>query len=316
MPHPYRLGFAVKVVGPPELPTADLRRHGSGPHLAESLRRLARVVPYLADGRFGMYRLASGLAPYGTHPDLPAFAWRRQHDEAAEALVSLGAAFRAADVRLSSHPSQFVVVNSPDEGLVRRSIAELEADAALLDRLGAGPEARVIVHMGGAYGDHAAARERWVRNIEGAPEPVRRRVAIENDERIGGFDDVLWIAERAGIAVVVDLHHLRCHRDDGSLPWADALARAAATWPPGVRPKAHLSSPRPEGRLGAHADQIDPTDLARAIGALPCPFDLMLETKRKDESVRRARADLGRLAPALAVAEELPGPATAVGSSR
>ena len=37
-----------------------------------------------------MYRLGSGTVPYGTHPDLPHLDYRRQLDEAGEAVAALG----------------------------------------------------------------------------------------------------------------------------------------------------------------------------------------------------------------------------------
>ena len=67
-----------------------------------------------------MYRLSSGTVPYGTHPDLPAFDYRRQIESCAEALAALGAKARAYGLRLSTHPGQYTVVNCPDPGLTRR----------------------------------------------------------------------------------------------------------------------------------------------------------------------------------------------------
>jgi UV DNA damage endonuclease len=308
MTHPYRLGFAVKVMGNGAPRTADLRKHASDPHLRVSAGYLLEVVPYLRAAQIGMYRIASGFAPYGTHPDMPDRHWRLQHDAAAAELEALGAAFRDADVRLSTHPSQYVVINSPDPGLVARSMHELEADASLLDRLGAGPTGRVIVHVGGRYNDPVAARERWIRAYEAAPDVVRRRLVLENDERLFGLSDVLAISAACGVPVCLDLHHHRLHPEGAEVPWAEALRLAAATWPSGVRPKLHLSSVREVGRFGQHAEGITRDDLAAALRALPGPYDLMLEAKQKDLALLTVRAELAAAEPGLAAAEELPAP--------
>lgn len=305
---PFRLGFAVKVVGRAGMKTADLRKHASDPHLRVSLGYLAELVPYLRTARIGMYRIASGLAPYGTHSEMPERSWRLQHEAAGAELEAVGAAFRDADVRLSTHPSQYVVINSPNEDLVERSLNELEADAVLLDRLGADARGRVITHVGGRYDDPTSARERWVRAYERAPEPVRRRLALENDERLFGLRDVAWISERSGVPICLDLHHHRLHPDGREIPWAEATEIAARSWPAGVRPKLHLSSHRPDGRFGAHADGITLDDLILALRALPRDYDLMLEAKEKDLALLRVRAELAVRAPELAAAEELPVP--------
>ena len=59
-----------------------------------------------------MYRMATALAPYASHPDLPQF--HRQVEECAEQLERVGELARALGVRLSSHPGQYTVLNSED----------------------------------------------------------------------------------------------------------------------------------------------------------------------------------------------------------
>jgi hypothetical protein len=48
------VGFAVKVVGEPGLPSHDTRRWQSKPHLRESLERLRGILDYLARVEIGM----------------------------------------------------------------------------------------------------------------------------------------------------------------------------------------------------------------------------------------------------------------------
>lgn len=68
-----RLGFAVKVLGRPDLPSNDARRWQSNPHLRVSLQYLQAIFGYLAESQITMYRISSDLAPYLTHPDMPQF---------------------------------------------------------------------------------------------------------------------------------------------------------------------------------------------------------------------------------------------------
>jgi UV DNA damage endonuclease len=84
------VGFAVKVVGEPGLPSHDTRRWQSKPHLSVSLERLRRILDYLARVQIGMYRLSSALVPYGTHPDLPEF--HGQLEDCSAQLAELGSA--------------------------------------------------------------------------------------------------------------------------------------------------------------------------------------------------------------------------------
>jgi UV DNA damage endonuclease len=170
--------------------------------------------------------------------------------------------------------------------------------------------------VGGAYGDRPAALDRWALAWERLSEPARRRVVVEHDERLFDLADVLELHRRVGVRVVFDLHHHRLNPAPGLEDPADALAAAYATWPADVRPKAHLSSPRtdlPEPgvngrlrlpRLDRHADVVPPWELAQLLAAAPGPLDVMLEAKAKDLAVLALRAQLERLDPGLAAAEE------------
>jgi UV DNA damage endonuclease len=294
---PYRLGFAVKILGDGGLPTNDARRWQSEPHLSVSLEYLDAAFDYLDRIDVRVFRLSSSTVPYGTHPDLPQFDYRRQIEACALQLALLREKAAALGLRLSTHPGQYTVINSPDEELRRTSRVDLEQDAALLDALGQA-WGTVVLHVGGAYGDKAAALERWAASYELLSDVAKRYVAVEHDERSFTLADCLWLHERTGVRVVYDLHHDRCN------PSGATLADAYPTWGD-VRPKVHLSSPRLDStRLEAHADYVAPWDLVELLSRAPGPVDVVCEAKAKDLAVLALRAQLPRLAPATATAEE------------
>ncbi len=310
-----RLGFVVKPLARPELKSHDSRRWQNRPHLSVSLAYLRDVFGYLAANKIAMYRMSSDLAPYATHPDMPQF--HGQVAECAEELAAVGAVARQSGLRLSFHPAPHVVLNSPDPDLVARSAADLIVQANILDAMGLGPEAAVITHLGGVYGEREKARARFVTAFEGLPEPAQRRLVLENDDTRFGVADTVWAHERTGIRLVFDNLHHRLMNPDGRTP-REALAACLATWPAGVRPKIHFSTPRTEwlveaeGAEGApavrqtrwtyHADYVNPfefIDLLRAAEGLR-DFDVMLEVRAKDLALLQLRADLARYAPDLA----------------
>jgi UV DNA damage endonuclease len=319
-----RLGFAVKVLGAGGLPSHDTRRWQSGPHLSVSLDRLEAILGYLEDNGVRMYRMATGLAPYASHPDLPQF--RDQPRECAERLQQIGARARAANIRLSTHPGQYTVLNSEDERVAALAVEELEVQAEIFDGMGLGPEAVVVVHVGGAAGGAAKALDRFERGFARLSPAARARVVVENDDRLFGLGAVLELARRIGRPVVWDVLHHHCH-DPERIPDAEALALAAATWPAGVTPKVHFSSPRTDveerrrkvGRrvertlalppLRAHADLVDPIAfehfLAETVRGRD--VDVMLEAKAKDLALLRLREQLA----ARGIAAEDPVPSAA-----
>ncbi len=331
---PRRLGFPVKVMARSDLKSNDTRRWQAGPHLRTSLECLDAILDHCAKHRIGMYRMSSELAPYATHPDMPQF-----HDmvkESGAELRAFGTKARALDIRLSFHPSQYVVLNSPDPDLVRKSVWDLLSQAEMLDAMELGPEAVMVIHVGGTYGDREASNGRWVETWGTLPEPVRRRLVLEHDDIRFSADDVLWINSHTGVPLIFDHQHFLCLNPSGRdmVATVEAILR---TWPSGVRPKIHFSSPRTELRElkravppnkapvkpkpGAkpakrakkfktvqiapiwtgHADYIHPFEFMGFMrAARHLDFDVMLEAKVKDMALMRLRPDMLRYAPDVA----------------
>lgn len=312
MTRPAYLGFPVQVLGRDGLKSHDARRWQSKPHLRVSLGYLQDLFSYLDEVDIRMYRMASGLAPYATHPDHPQF--HGQVDECARELAELGAEARRLGLRLSFHPSQFIVLNAPDEDLAARSAADVEVQAAILEAMGLDDEAVVVLHIGGAYGDREAARERFARRFETLSAVAQRRLVLENDDGRFGVQDVLWLNQRTGVRAVFDVHHHLCYNSTGT-DLTEAARSCLASWQGwDARPKMHFSSPRTDWgfRYGSEERSRAPNWSSHAEFADPFGFisfyrnvadmapDVILEAKAKDVAVKQLREDLVRYAPELA----------------
>jgi len=242
---PLRLGFPVKILGRPGMKSSDTRRWQKNPHLKTSLEYVDQVLDYLHGVGIDMYRLSSDLAPYATHPDMPQF-----HNMVAESdaeLAALGRKAREHDFRLSFHPSQYILLNSPNDELTRKSIWDLSSQAEMLDRMELGPEAVVVLHVGGMYDDREKARARWIDGWNQCPQHVKRRLVLENDDIRFSAADVLWIHQHTGVRLIFDYQHFWCLNPE-RLELRPTLERFLKTWPKKVRPKIHFSSPRTELR--------------------------------------------------------------------
>ncbi len=314
-----RLGFVVKPLARPELKSHDSRRWQNQPHLSVSLAYLRDVFGYLASAGITMYRMSSDLAPYATHPGMPQF--HGQVAQSAVELAEVGALAKQAGLRLSFHTVAATVINAPDPQVAANSAADLGVLAAILDAMGMGPESVVVTHIGGVYGSPDAARERCVQAIDALSPATRSRLALENDDVRFGVADALWVHAATGVPLVFDRLHHRLKGGD-TMSDRDALAACLATWPAGVRPKIHWSTPRTEWlvedqagsetpkvtrtRWMYHADYVNPfeiIDFLRNAAGLPT-FDIMLEVRAKDLALIQLRRDLARYAPDLAEALE------------
>jgi UV DNA damage endonuclease len=305
----HRLGFAVKVLGNGGLASHDTRRWRSGPHLRTSLEYLRAILEYCDRHDIRMYRMATGLAPYASHPELTQF--HGQAEECAPELADIGSLARKLGVRLSTHPGQYTVLNSEDGDVRSAAAAELEVQAALLDAMGLPAESVVVLHVGGVAGGVAAGSDRFLRGLDELSDAAKARLVVENDDRLYALSDVLPLAERAGLRVVWDLLHHRCH-DPAGIPDGEALRLALDTWPDHVRPKIHFSSPRLDvgerkRRVGrrversvvvpqprAHADLVDAIGFEYFLREARRDFDVMLEAKAKDVALLRLREQVGQ----------------------
>ncbi len=313
-----RLGFPVKIMGDGGIKTSDTRRWQADPHLRVSLGYLCEVLGYLRKHGIHMYRMSSDIAPYATHPDMPQF--HNMVKESASDLARFGRLAREADVRLSFHPSQFIVLNSENETLTRKSMADLDSQAEMLDLMECGPEAVMVVHVGGAYGDRESGWRRWAETWKRLGEPVRRRLVLENDDIRYSAADVLKVHEATGVKCVFDYQHHWCFNPEG-LSMVETLERFCKTWPSDVRPKMHFSCARTEMReikrknrktgkiemvlqppiWTGHADYNNPFETITFLRSIQhIDTDVMLESKSKDLSLIRLRNDMARYAPDLA----------------
>lgn len=210
--------------------------------------------------------------------------------------------------------------------LVQKSIADLAAQAEMLDRMELGSEAVVVVHAGGTYGDVDEGCNRWIKTYRTLSPKIRRRLVLENDDSRYSAAHVLKIHDATGVPLIFDHQHFLCYNPQG-LDLGPTVRKFMRSWPAKVRPKIHFSSPRTELRelkrrdrktrkrtlvlqppvWTGHADfchQFEFITLMRALEG--AEFDVMLEAKSKDLALLRLRRDLQRYAPAVAVRFGLP----------
>ena len=262
--------------------------------IAANLAGLQRVLEFNVESDVRMFRLSSDIVPFGSHP-VNGLAW---WEEFAEPLADIGGLIRTNDMRVSVHPGQYTVLSSPDRRIVDAARADLVFHARLLDALGLDMRHKIVIHVGGAYSDKAAAFDRWSTEFLRLPDHVRERVILENDERLFGVEDVLMASAATGVPVVLDVLHHRVYAGpdaDDALP--DLVHTTARTWRSardGV-PKIHYSTQAAGLRPGAHADYVDPAEFARFLALAPdqVEFDCVLEAKAKDHALFRLRAALG-----------------------
>ncbi len=301
-----RLGYACLCPSlPNSSPRGTILRNATPARLREligvNLERLGRVLRFNVEHDIQLFRISSDVIPFGSHPVNEIPWW----DEFAGVLAELAAYIRAHDLRVSTHPGQYTVLSATDPKILAASVRDLAYQARLLDALGTHTSHKIVIHVGGAYGDKPSAMARWVEAVKGLPANVRDRLVLENDERLFGADDVLAAATAADVPVVFDvLHHRVYTGGDADLP--DMLRHAFATWRPdrdGL-PKIHYSTQADDQRPGAHAHMVDFAEFRAFLDVAPpeIAFDCMLEAKAKEAALFGLRDALGPIETGRAVA--------------
>ncbi len=291
-----RLGFVASVLSEGITTSRTCRLKNATPLrlrelIRENLEALDRVITFLAREEILLYRITSNLIPFASHEVNRVRWW----EEFAAQLGAIGARLRACGIRVSTHPGQFTVLNSPTRSIVKAAIAELDYHARLMDLLGTGSSSKIVLHIGGLYqASEAEAMDRFCAVAADLSPAVKRRLVVENDDRLFDAEEALSVAHRVGVPVVFDwLHHAA---NPCRAPLDEVLPAVFATWKrDDGRPKVHLSSQAANAPPGAHAAFIDPADAMAFFAALPpAPFDCMLEAKEKDRALLKLRGDLRR----------------------
>jgi UV DNA damage endonuclease len=249
-----------------------------------NLRWLLETLQFNVDNDLLFFRITSDLIPFASHP-VCTFPWQRDFRQD---FRKIGRVIKEQKIRVAMHPDQFTLINSPDEEIFSRSVKELLYHAEVLDILGTDLTARIQIHVGGAYGNKEESMKRFIRRFRTLPVRIRKRLVIENDERMYSVKDCIDIHQETGIPIVFDTLHHRCNTGRQSM--IRAFTSAYSTWKRNDgSPVVDYSSQDDSKRKGAHARTINVRDfrsfLKRTQGF---DFDIMCEIKDKENSALKA----------------------------
>jgi UV DNA damage endonuclease len=238
-----------------------------------------------------VFRLSSNLIPFGSHPANDVPWW----DVFGPRLAELGRLVRAADMRLSTHPGQYIVLSSTREDVVDAAIAELEYHDRLLGALGLDSSHKIVIHPGSGAADPRSALDRFAAAYERLSPATAARLVIENDERWPLATTLAW-AQRLGLPVVFDVFHHRLAPSLEESSVRELVQLAGETWgAQDGRQEVHFSTQAAGKRPGAHAERVDLDAFAEFVDVVgDLPLDCILEVKDKERSVLRAQAVLSR----------------------
>ncbi|MBU3174809.1 UV DNA damage repair endonuclease UvsE [Clostridium estertheticum] len=228
-----------------------------------------------------LFRISSDIVPLGSH-SINEIEW---YNYFKNELNEIGEFVKKCGMRISMHPGQYTVLNALKDDIVENAIKDLEYHSKFLDTLGLNSSNKIILHIGGGYGDKNAAINRFIENFKRLSSSVKNRLVIENDGKIFDIEDVLYVSSKIGIPVIFDnLHHECNHQKDESIK--EIMKKVIKTWKEkDGNVKVHYSQQNLQKQVGAHSNTImvkaflEYYDEVKEFNP-----DIMLEVKDKDIS--------------------------------
>lgn len=228
-----------------------------------------------------LFRISSDIVPLGSH-SINEVAWHKYFENE---LNAIGEYIKERGMRVSMHPGQYTVLNAQKEDIVLKAVEDLEYHSRFLDSLGVDTSNKIILHIGGGYGDKSAAINRFIENFKKLSPSVKNRLVIENDDKIFNIEDLLYISHEINIPVIFDnLHHECNHKIE--MPIKEIMSKVAKTWQEKDGAiKIHYSQQDLSKKIGSHSNTIVAEKFIEYYQEVKeFNTDIMLEVKDKDIS--------------------------------
>jgi UV DNA damage endonuclease len=250
--------------------------------IEQNIAALNRIIDYNIENNIRLFRISSDLIPFGSS-SINSIKW---WEHFREALKNIGQKIKDSNMRVSLHPGQYTVLNSVKRDVVARAFADLSYHTKILDSLGLDSTHKIVLHIGGAYKDKKVSAKRFLENYRLLDERIRRRLVIENDDKIYNVQDVLDIGTRLKIPVIFDNLHNEINPADeekDEFVWID-LCRNSWREQDGIQ-KIHYSQQSKQKQKGSHSDFISVERFMAFYKKINRnDLDIMLEVKDKNLS--------------------------------
>ena len=251
----------------------------------ENLDNLLEILKYNLKNNIHFYRMTTHLVPLLTYKDSYDNILIKHKDK----MLEIANFIKNNNMRVDIHPDQFNVLNSNNPSVVEATINNLNYYNNLMNKLKL--NTNIILHIGSSQDGKKESMNRFVKSFNKLNKSVKSKLAIENDDKVFNIRNVLSLAKKINIPVVLDYHHFLVNRNNEKIE--DYITDIFNTWK--TTPKIHFSSPKNKKEKRSHHDYIDSDtfiDFIERIKFCNRDFDIMIEAKKKDEALFRLVREL------------------------
>ncbi|HRX20913.1 MAG TPA: UV DNA damage repair endonuclease UvsE [Syntrophomonadaceae bacterium] len=282
-----RIGYACLTAGVPDTEFKScILKNASAEKLREliahNLKTLDKIIDYNIANQIYLFRISSDLIPFGSSP-VNRLPW---YEDFSRQFAIIGQKIQKSKMRVSMHPGQYTVLNSPDVEVAKRAVADLEYHDRILDSLGLDEKHKIVLHIGGVYKDKSSSARRFISHYGQLDEKIKNRLVIENDDRSYNIADVLEISQIINAPVVYDNLHDQINSAGSSNHEREWIDDCRKTWGQQDGPqKIHYSQQDPCRQPGSHSSTINIDGFMQFYEKLSgSDTDIMLEVKDKNLS--------------------------------
>jgi len=253
----------------------------------QNILDVIKLMEWNEENGIKVFRLSSEILPHKSNNKVDDYDYNFILDK----LKEIGRLSKKYHQRLTFHPGQFNIIGAKNEKIFQATIRELSYHADLFDLMELDQNSVMVIHGGGLYGNKKETMDRWCDNFNRLPDKIKKRLVIENCERMYNVEDCLEISRRINIPVVFDTHHHECykklHPDINLKPVEEYIPLILETWNRrNIKPKFHVSE-QGSGRVGHHSDYVEtiPEYLLSIPQKYGVDIDIMIEAKMKEQAI-------------------------------
>jgi len=233
-----------------------------------------------------LYRLTSDLVPFATLPEMDWEWW--EDEDVLRATDEIKNLQKKHELRLTIHPGQYTVLNSPNKAIVDRAKEDLSYHSRILQLVNG---TDMILHTGGEYGDKEAAKNRFIAEYKTLDKTIKKTLRLENDDKTFTIKDVLEINDKCGVPICFDIHHHICNMAE--MEPKEIVDKVIKTWGD-TKPKMHISTGKTSEKDRSHHDYVSEEDFKRLRSWIKgYDVDIMFESKKKEISVLKIKEIFG-----------------------
>jgi UV DNA damage endonuclease len=235
--------------------------------------------------KIALFRITSKLIPFGSSP-INSGSWKTVYRTDFQ---RIGHFIRDNGMRVSMHPGQYAVLNTPVEVYLNNTLRDLEYHNDIINLMELDASHRIVIHGGGAYGEKEKSLTILSSRINSLKDTIHKRIVLENDEKVFTAEDILKICYQTKVPGVLDIFHHEILPSFSLMSLREIILIFQKTWS-GERQKIHYSNQQTGKFKGSHSQTINIDDFVPFYNSIKdLELDVMLEVKDKQASVLKLR---------------------------